>query len=166
MPVAPNTLVAPLVASFLVWRVYRRFRRSIGRQPVQPRRMVAGIIVFSLLLLGASVPALLNTKLLIGLGCGVLLGVPLALVGLLLTRFETTPEGHFYTPNTYIGVGLSVLFVGRLAYRIMVLYGHAQAFTNIQQPSIMQSSLTLFMFALLASYYIAYYAGVLLRYYK
>ena len=49
-----------------------------------------------------------------GLAGGLALGVPLGLYGLHLTRFETTPEGRFYTPNPYMGVGLSMLLAGRV----------------------------------------------------
>ena len=38
------------------------------------------------------------------------------------TKFEVTPQGMFYTPNAHIGIALSLLFVGRVIYRMVVLY--------------------------------------------
>jgi hypothetical protein len=104
-------------------------------------------------------------KSLIGLGIGLALAVPLALFGLHLTRFEKTPAGRFYTPNTYIGATLFVLLVGRIIYRVAVLYANMPTLTNAHSPAFAQSPLTTFMFGLLASYRIVYYAGVLLRSY-
>ena len=66
-----------------------------------------------------------------------MLGALLGLVGLRLTRFETTDEGHFYTPNTHIGIVLSVLFVGRLLYHYIpghVVTGAKSAAMPFQSP--------------------------------
>ncbi len=139
MPVTPNNLIWPVFASLFAWRIYRRFRRSVGRQPVQPKRMMVRIAIFGVITLIASAISLLSTKLMIGLGCGLVLGVPLGLLGLHLTRFETTPEGRFYTPNTYIGVAVSILFFARVAYRMMILYTSIQPLTNAPQPDFLQS---------------------------
>jgi hypothetical protein len=98
---------------------------------------------------------------LIGLGGGLAAGVLLALVGLRLTRFEATPEGRFYTPNPYIGVAISILFVGRLLYRLFMLSTVSEK--PMQAPPLMQSSLSFLVFGLLAGYYMAYYIGVLMR---
>jgi hypothetical protein len=162
MPVPPTNFVPLGIGSLVAWQVYRRIRRHIGRQPLQPKRMLARIILFAVITLGIAVFSAFYPSLLIGFGGGLLLGVPLALFGLRLTRFETTPEGRFYTPNTYIGVALSLLLAARLAYRINLLYATTHA-VNTQQPAFMQSSLTLFLFGVLAGYSITYYSGVFLR---
>lgn len=104
------------MTSLVIWGMYRRVRRNIGRQPLQPKRLILRIVIFSLISALFVFIGLEHPKVLLGFGGGVLLGVPLAFVGLRLTRFETTAEGRFYTPNLYIGVGLSLLLVARLAY--------------------------------------------------
>jgi NhaP-type Na+/H+ or K+/H+ antiporter len=96
-------------------------------------------------------------KMLLGMGGGILLGALLGFVGLRLTRFETTEQGHFYTPNTHIGVALSLLFVGRMLYRIWLVGGAVPA---PGQPQLFQSPLTLFIFGLIAGYYLVYYIGL------
>ena len=98
----------------------------------------------------------------ISLGAGLLLGVPLALVGLRLTRFETTAEGHFYTPNTYIVVALSVLLVVSLIFRLFRLYSISPT-TGLPYSDLTHSVPIRFLIGLLGSYYVAYYAGVLIR---
>jgi cytochrome b561 len=94
------------------------------------------------------------------LGGGLLLGVPLALVGLRFTRFETTPEGRFYTSHPYIGITIAAVLVVRMFYRLTELFGSRSQFQR--PPVMMQSALTLSLFGLLAGYYIAYNAGVLI----
>ena len=144
----------------MAWSIYRRIRRNIGRQPLHPRRAITSITILSLvsvLIVGTS---LQNTNLLLGFGGGLLLGALLGFAGLRLTKFETTDQGHFYTPNTHIGVVLSVLFIGRIAYRFIVA-GNAATAQNPAQP--FQSPLTLFIFGLTVGYYLVYQTGILIH---
>lgn len=154
--------VVPILAGGLVaWGLYFRVRRNLGRQKLHRRRALASLAVFAIFSVAVMVATLRDADLLLGFGCGLLPGALLGLVGLRLTRFETTEAGHFYTPNARIGVALSVLFVGRLIYRFIVLHSLARA---IPPPTAMpKSPLTLFIFGLLAGYYIVYYAGVWLH---
>jgi len=154
--------IVPLIFVCLIaWRMYFRLRRNIGQQALQPKRMVARIVIFAVLTCGLAVFSFLHPRLLIGLGVGLALGLPLGLVGLKLTQFEVTPQGRFYTPNSSIGVGLTILLVGRLAYRIMVLMTISN--NPPQSPALMQSALSFCVFGLLAGYYMTYYIGVLMR---
>jgi hypothetical protein len=149
-----------LIIGIFAWSIYRRVRRNIGRQPLRPRRAIFSIVilsVISVLIVGTS---LQNINLPLGFAAGLLLGALLGLVGLRLTQFETTDEGHFYTPNTHIGIAISVLFVGRIAYRFIVL-GDAATAQNSLQP--FQSPLTLFIFGLTVGYYIVYQTGILIH---
>ena len=160
----PVNIVPVLIIAFAGWRVAARIRRSIGRQVVTTWRMVVRVGIYavitlflagSLLLLGGSMAAL--GALFGGLVGGALLG----LFGLHLTRFETTPEGRFYTPNPYIGAGVVTLLVARLAYRYL---SHSGAATVAQiDPRLAFTPLTMLSFGLLAGYYIAYFIGVFLK---
>jgi hypothetical protein len=161
MTLNPNSIVPVVVVSLLAFRMYGRVRRNIGRQPMQPKRMIAFIIIFAAVTCLLSVISFLYPHLFLGLGGGLALGALLALVGLRLTRFEATPEGHFYTPNPYIGVALSILFVGRIVYRLFVISTVSDS--PQPPPSLMQSPLSFLVFGLLAGYYVAYYVGLLLR---
>ena len=163
MAVPPVNFGPVLALSLVAWGMYRRIRRNIGQQPIQPKRMIARIVLFSVITLLIAAVSVFHPSTLVGLGAGILLGVPLALVGLRLTRFETTAAGRFYTPNTYIGMALSVLLVGRVAYRFLILSGMSQAFNPQTSKPFMQSPLTLSLFGLMAGYYVAYYTGLLLR---
>jgi len=71
-------------------------------------------------------------------------------------------SGQYYQPNLYFGMSLSLLLVGRIIYRVLVLTDHVQSLGN-PPPQFMQSALTLYLFNLTAGYYLTYYSGVLLR---
>jgi len=149
-----------LFGGLIAWSIYRRVRRNIGRQKLRPRRAITSIVILSAISVLIAATGLQNTNLLLGFGGGLLLGALLGLAGLRLTRFETTDAGHFYTPNTHIGVALSVLFVGRIAYKY-IAKGQAAAAQNPAMP--FQSPLTLFILGLTVGYYIVYQTGILIH---
>jgi membrane protein CcdC involved in cytochrome C biogenesis len=151
-PIAPF-----LIGGLVAWGIYRRVRRNIGRQPLRPRRIAISIVIFSVVSVLFIFGSLQNLHLLLGIVVGLLCGVLLGFVGLRLTKFETTNQGHFYTPNTHIGVALSALFIGRILYRFWVLRDSVNATGH---PPPFQSPLTFFIFGLIAGYYIVYYIGL------
>jgi hypothetical protein len=157
----PSYIAPAIIIPLIGWRIYARMRRNVGRQSLNPKRMVARIVALGALSLFLGVATFAHPSSLAALGGGLLLGVPLALLGLHLTKFETTPEGNFYTPNTAIGVVITLLFVGRLAYRLTVLFADTPGVDPLRQPQLFQSPLTMVIFGIIAGYYIAYYAGVL-----
>ena len=110
-------VVPILFGGLIAWSIFRRVRRNIGRQKLRPRRITVSIVILSVVSILFLSMSLQQLHLLLGISGGLLLGALLGFVGLRLTRFETTDEGHFYTPNTQIGIVLSLLFIGRLAYR-------------------------------------------------
>src|SRR5664279_1923034 len=147
-----------LFVGLFAWGIYRRVRRNIGRQPLRPRRITVSIVIFCVVSILFFIMSLQQLHLMLGIGGGLALGVMLGFVGLRLTRFETTDEGHFYTPNTHIGVALSVLFIGRILYRFWVLRDSVNATGH---PPPFQSPLTFFIFGLIAGYYIVYYLSLI-----
>jgi hypothetical protein len=161
----PTALAPAGFAMLAAYMLYRRFRRLFGRQIVQPARMkvrIAMLVVVAVLLMlrGARDPAL-ALGLTLGFGGGALL----AAIGLRLTTFETTPEGRSYTPHGGIGVVLSALLLGRLAYRAFVLapvVDGAHAAGADPFAAFQRSPLTFALFGLIVAYYVAYYTGILL----
>jgi hypothetical protein len=158
-----STHLAPaIVVPFVLWRVYSRMRRNVGRQLLRPKRMLAAVVIFGLVSLVFGFVALGQPLLLAALAGGLLAGALFSLVGLRLTRFEQTADGHFYTPNAYIGVSLTLLLFGRMIYRLGVLFSTPMD-TLASNQQAFQSPLTLVIFGVTAGYYIAYYSGVLWR---
>ena len=143
----------------VAWRMYARIRRMIGRQHLSPRRPWVTVIVFPLLLFtlgpGAFHQAATTFALLAGIGAGIALGF----YGLQLTKFERTSAGLYYTPNAHVGIALSMLFTGRVLYRLVqtLLDGPVPA----PAGQIASSPLTLVIFGTLAGYYVTYAIGLL-----
>ena len=160
----PKLVTPMLVAAFVAWAIYRRVRRNIGRQRVSPTRMRTRMILLGVI--GAMVlfTSARNVELFGAMAAGLAGGVALARLGLKHTQFETTPQGNFYTPHTYIGLFVSVLLLGRIAYRFMIVYPAMQAAQQVNANpfgAYQKSPLTLAIFGIVVGYYIAYYGGVL-----
>jgi hypothetical protein len=163
----PKLIIPILIAALVVWGIMRRLRRSFGRQPVEPGRIWLRIGVLTLAGgLIAATSVMRGTEMLEALIAGLACGAALAYLGLRHTRFEVTPEGRFYTPHTYIGLAVTLLLVGRIAYRFLYLANGANG-TFGPGPNAaaayQRSPLTVGIFAVLVGYYVLFYAGVLMR---
>jgi len=159
----PNVIAPLVVAPLIVWRLYARTRRNFGRQPIQPKRMWTRVAIFSVVTLLVATQGLLDPRLAIGLTAGLLGGVALGMLALKLTRFEIDGRNDCYFPNPWIGMALTALFLGRLLYRLMVLYPQISQGAASGYASFQRSPLTLVILGLLLGYYIAYYAGLLIH---
>jgi hypothetical protein len=164
MTFSPHALSFAISVPLIALLYYRRFRRSFGRQPVQPGRMITRVVILCLvggfLLLGS----VMDVRMFAGEAVGLVAGVGLGFWGLKLTRFERKDDGVHYIPHSWFGIGITVLLLARLAYRWVVMWPamHA-AQAGIQQPPYPRSPLTLALFGLLVGYYTCYYIGVLSR---
>jgi hypothetical protein len=153
-----------VIGCFILWAIYRRVRRNIGRQPVRPARMRSRMLLLTvigaLIALGATRDFTLLGAMLAGLAAGAALGW----FGLQHTRFEKTAQGEFYTPHTYIGLFVSLLLIARIAYRLLSILPSMHAAAQADQnplAAFQRSPLTLAIFGVLIGYYVCYYAGVL-----
>lgn len=168
MPTDISKYSGVLVAALLMWAVYRRLRRSFGRQRVSPARM--GFRAVFLGVIGALFAPLafkslaLAAAVLLGLGVGVLL----ARWGASHTGFERSGKEVYYVPHTYSGLAVTALFLGRLAYRY--LQGHDAIAPPAGQDGFGQiaamygrSPLTLGFFFVVVGYYVCYYSFLLYR---
>lgn len=163
-------IMLPLLA-LVVWR---RVRSSFGRQRIRRKRMLARIAILVVVGGVLSLGGLHNPALAEGLLGGVLIGAVLGLLALRLTRFESDPrQGDCYVPDPWIGAALAALLLGRLAWRLMVLWPSMQvagagtaansAAVTGQHTGYASSPLTMLVIGLLVGYYIAYYSAVLIR---
>jgi hypothetical protein len=163
-------IMLPLLA-LIVWR---RVSRSFGRQPIRRKRMIARIVMFAVIGGLLALGGFRQLALAEGLFGGILVGGAIGLLGLQLTRFEVDPiKGDCYVPNPWIGALLTMLLLGRLAWRLMVVWPqlqHAEALAVAPGPGMQMqpmgyasSPLTMLVIGLLVGYYIAYYSGVLVH---
>jgi hypothetical protein len=161
---SPNVIAPLVVAPLIVWRLYYRVRGSIGRQPIRPKRMWTRVAILLVVSALVAIGGFVNPQLAAGQGLGMLAGMVLGLVALKLTRFEIDGNNDCYYPNLWIGMGLAVLFIGRLLYRIMLIWPVLSQQPGGSDYAQLQSSpLTLAILGLLLGYYIAYYAGLLIH---
>jgi hypothetical protein len=162
----PRLFLPYLIVALIVWRLYRRMRRSFGRQRVQDGFLwfTIGVLTLATLFLGVLIAHDVDVlgALLAGIACGAVLG----LFGLRYTKFEVTPQGRFYTPHTYIGLAVAALFVGRVLYRFLEIYNGVIPASTAGAglaASFQHNPFTLAVFGALVGYYVLYYAGVLQR---
>ncbi len=144
--------------------IYRRVRRTIGRQPFQPRRMQTRMIVLGIVGAIALAFSIRNIEVAGAMLAGLVGGAALGIFGLRHTKFETTPQGQFYTPHTYIGLFVTLLFLGRLAYRFLIVMPAMQAAAHVNEnpyASFQKSPLTMAIFGIVIGYYVAYYGAVI-----
>jgi hypothetical protein len=148
-----------LLAALLIFVVYRRLRRSFGQQPLVPLRMQLRILL--LLIVGCLLlpSAMRSASFLFAILAGVAVGVALALWGAAHTRFVRNADRLYYVPHTYTGMVVALLFIGRLGYRLVQVYGSAdQSFTA---TSLVRSPLTIGLYFVLMGYYVCYYSVLL-----
>lgn len=148
-----------LLIPFVLWRVYARVKRLMTRQRSHAWRHWLSVVLFGMLvaMLGA-LSALTNQVALAGLAAGVAAGAGLGVAALKRTSYEQVDGALYYTPSAHIGVFVSLLFIGRLLWRMIQVWSQHGA----QPPENMANSpLTLLVFGILAGYYVVYSGGLL-----
>ena len=154
----PTPIVAAVVAPLVLWRVYSRIKRLTSRQQSKTWRHRTTLVFFPLLVLALAAGAVLTGALpLIALAAGLPLGVVLGRIAIGKTRFEQVGDTYYFTPHAQIGMLIALLFMGRMAYRAYEYY----ALGALQHHEFATSPLTLFIFGLLAGYYMTYAFGLL-----
>jgi hypothetical protein len=154
----PTPIVAAVVAPLVLWRVYSRIKRLTSRQQSKTWRHRTTLVFFPLLVLCLAAGAVLTGALpLIALAAGLPLGVVLGHIAIGKTRFEQVGDLYYFTPHARIGMLIALLFLGRMAYRAYEYY----ALGALQHHEFVTSPLTLFIFGLLAGYYMRYAFGLL-----
>lgn len=153
------TTVLVVLLPLIAWRVYARFKRMVGRQRLTTYRIWIQLTLFPALVLLIGLASAAHPLSLVAFVASLAAGAALGRYGIRTTAFQPDPGGLFYTPNAHLGIALSVLFVLRLAYRLVEVYtgipgGERGAADFARSP------LTLTVFGLLAGYYVAYAVGL------
>jgi hypothetical protein len=162
-----------VTAALVLFIIYRRFRRSFGRQQLRPRSMIVRMVILSVVGILLLPAALRSSAGALAIGAGLALGVALGAWGAQHTRFEWHEGELHYVPHTYAGMVVSALFLGRLLYRFLVLshggYSPGVAEAGSAAPGgalggLYQNPLTLGVFFILIGYYVYYYSYVLWKF--
>ncbi len=152
-------LTPVLTAGAVGWLYYRRMRRQFGWQRWQPRRTAVRIVVLSVVTLLLLALAVLQPAVRPGMAIGVVAGAGLAWLALKHTAFQYRDGVAGYTPHPWIGVGLGLLLLGRLAWR-----WRQGAFADGAAATLQQASpFTLGLAAMLVTYSLLQAIGLVRR---
>ncbi len=158
----PNNLPKlAAVTAIVAFGVYRRVRRTIGRQTLTAARQYVRMAIFTVLCVGLAFAQPLHPAGVAYVASGLIVGAFVGWFALRHTEFEATPQGYFYTPHLYIGLAVTALFIGRVLYRMVLLYDAANRADPGMNQNPASSPLTLGILFLTASYYIVYCTGLL-----
>jgi hypothetical protein len=168
MPPDYSRIYPYLIAVIAVFLVYRRLRRSFGRQRISSTRM--GLRIGILVLLGVSMlPAALRSgQFMMAEVIGIVAGAALGLWGAQRTRYQMHEERLHYVPHTYTGIAVSLLFVGRLVYRFVAVSSMNRVMESNDAPmqdfgasTMVRSPFTVGLLFVVVGYYVCYYSLVL-----
>jgi hypothetical protein len=157
-----------LLALLVVFAVYRRLRRSFGRQALRPTRLTVRIVLLAVLACFMLPLGLTSVQFLAAESVGAALGLGLGVWGAQRTRFLMHDGQLHYVPHTYTGIAVSLLFVGRLAYRLVQVsvgghspHGAVDPSRAFAGTSMLRSPLTVGILFVLVGYYVCYYGWLL-----
>jgi hypothetical protein len=156
---APTSLTPVLATAGIGWLYYRRIRRQFGRQQYQPRRAMLRVGLLTLVSCALLVMALVLPEIGAAIALGLVVGCGLGALALRHVAIEAADGVRWYTPNPWIGGALSLLLVGRLAWR----FGHGAFATGGAQAAQDMSPLTLGIAATLVGFYVVNGVGLALR---
>ncbi|MBB6675501.1 hypothetical protein [Cohnella nanjingensis] len=149
-----------LVAFFM----YRRVRRTVGFQPYRPRRLRVRIGIFSVIGVLLIALGFLHPVVLAADAAGIACGGVLAWFAIRHSRFEMRGAELHYRTHVVIESVVIALFIGRIAYRFLILARSAPAVASNDPNDFQQFSrdpLTAAIFFVLIAYYVGYYVYVL-----
>jgi hypothetical protein len=155
-----NLAPTAAITAVVLFGMYRRVRRNIGRQTLTVARPVLAMVLFTFLCVALAIAQPLEPRAVAYLASGLLVGAAIGWFALRHTAFEATAEGYFYTPHLYIGIAITALFIGRMLYRV-VMMTNAGSISGGATQTPDSNPLTLGILFLTGSYYIVYCTGLL-----
>ncbi|KIL40001.1 hypothetical protein SD70_16640 [Gordoniibacillus kamchatkensis] len=99
--------------------IYRRIRRTVGFQKLEPRRFIFRCVLFAAVGLLVLAMAVARPVLLAGDAVGIICGLTLAYYGIRHLKFEKREQGWYYRTHGIVEAIVLVLFIGRIAYRLI-----------------------------------------------
>jgi hypothetical protein len=159
-------LVAVLASIVLLpITIIQRYRVGTARRPA--RRWVASLNAFAigvssvLFLIASAVTTMWVPQALTYSAAGLACGGALAVIGLMLTRWEQTPRGRFYTPNRWLVLAITLTVTARLIYGFWRGWHAWQSTpTDMSWLAAAGAAGSLAAGALVLGYYFIYWLGV------
>lgn len=161
-----------LFAAFLFLGVYRRVRRSVGLQLAKSDYLGFRIVIYVALGITVAVSMAVRPQLLVYAAVGLAAGALTGFISLRFTQFEWRDAKLFFRSNSWLGMGIIILFL----VRIVVVFvstpgamegvpvkqpatapGHSALATYVNDPA------TAVILFILVGYYVVYYSAILWR---
>lgn len=142
--------------------MYRRVRRTVGFQPLVRRRLITRVVIFSIVALLILVAGVAHPLSYVSDVVGLAIGGIIAYVSARTTKFEMRNNRWGYLQHMWIGIGLIVLLLGRLALRFFEISqevgrAHQAATQNKMAAQSLSDPWTSGIIMLLVAYYIGYF---------
>ncbi|MGS0604617.1 hypothetical protein WMO32_22075 [Xanthomonas oryzae pv. oryzicola] len=157
MPAAAIAPLTPYLSMAAIgYLYYRRIRRSFGRQQCKPLATAvrSAVLLIAVAALAFAVYGLPQVRL--GIAAGALVGIGLGALSLRYTHAEWTDGQGWHTPNRWIGGGLMLVLLGRLAWR----WAHGAFSSSAAAAGSQASPLTLGIAAALVLYSLVHMGGL------
>ena len=148
---ASSTSTLIVLLPLLAWRLHARYRRLVGRQRTNRYRPWITLGIYAVLLGLVGWAAWGHWPALAALGAGLACGGLLSRWAWARTQLEPTPQGLYYTPHMHLGIALSLLFLARIAWRVVELAWLSPG-TDPSLHGFIASPLTLSVFGLMAGH--------------
>jgi hypothetical protein len=150
---------------FIAFMLYRRFKRTIGFQKLKRSRLIFRSVLFGLLGGLFLYMGTLHPISFLADAAGLVGGVILSYYAIKHLRFEKRVDGWYYRTHLWIEVGVLVLFLSRIVYRLLSVYMQSSGTYPAAGADPMQNMekdpLTAGIFFLIISYYIRYFIFLL-----
>lgn len=161
----PTAYIFPII--LIAFAIFMRIRRSLGFQFYRPIAVIfrTAVCVFILILIMSNALRY-HPDTLIYNAIGVVIGTGMALLGVRHAIFEKRKEGIFYRTHVWVEITILALFFIRLAWRFYDLYGKLGNLPPEQIASQMRyekDPVTGVIISVFATYYIVYFAFVLIQ---
>jgi hypothetical protein len=145
-----------LVLRYRAGTMRRRARKWAATINVVSFVCSAALFIWVAALTSFWVPKAFNASL-----SGLIIGVLLGLLGLVLTRWDTTPQGLHYTPNRWLVLLLTLAVTARLLYGLWRIY-HAWRAGGADHSWLATAGVpgSMAVGAVVVGYYLTYFAGV------
>ncbi|GMK40483.1 hypothetical protein PCCS19_35390 [Paenibacillus sp. CCS19] len=151
-------IIILLIVCLVGFRIVRRVRRNFSWSEIRVKRMTVRIVLLAVVGVIFMTGSGFNTVSIVSDILGILVGAALGVAGASMTVFERRGNELYYKANAWNGGVVTVLFVGRFAYRLYEMMTMSdvdrQSFNFAAGNSHWASGLMLIMFA----YYVVYYA--------
>jgi len=154
-----TTLALIALVPFLIWRIYQRLKAQMARQRSILSRHYTGLFVFSVMLLIPASELADRPLQLAALAAGAIGGIALGSYGLRRTRFETTPEGYFFSVPQRMSILVAMLLVARVIYLGIEIYMNQGS--SQPNPRFTDSPLTMVCLGITAAYFASFSAALM-----